>query len=48
MSRARLDKRDGKAIWVGRMTVSADGKSMTIMWIDNLHGTSGVYRANKL
>jgi hypothetical protein len=42
------DKRDGKAIWVGRMTVSADGKSMTIMWIDNLHGTSGVYRANKL
>ena len=42
------DKRDGKAIWIGRMAVSADGHSMIIMWIDNLHGTTGSINAKKL
>lgn len=41
------DKRDGKTIWVGRMTVAADGKNMTIAWKDSLHGTSGSYAAVK-
>jgi hypothetical protein len=41
------DKRDGKIIWIGRIAVSADGKSMSVMWIDNLHGTTGAYGAKK-
>lgn len=41
------DKRDGKIIWIGRIGVSADGKSMLVMWIDNLHGTTGSYSAKK-
>jgi hypothetical protein len=41
------DKRDGKVIGVSRIAVSADGKSMTVMWIDNLHGTTGSYTARK-
>jgi hypothetical protein len=35
------DKRDGKVITVTRMTVAADGKSMTITFDDKLHGTTG-------
>jgi hypothetical protein len=41
------DKRNGKVIWVGRMTVAADGKNMTTAWKDSLHGTSGSYAAVK-
>jgi hypothetical protein len=41
------DKRDGKVISVARMTVAADGKSMTIAVNDKLHGTSSQYVAVK-
>jgi hypothetical protein len=41
------DKRDGKVITVSRMTVSADGKSMTIAFDDKLHGTTGKIVAQK-
>jgi hypothetical protein len=37
------DKRAGKVILVARMTVAADGKTMTVAWKDMLHGTSGSY-----
>jgi hypothetical protein len=41
------DKRDGKVISVARMTVAADGKSMTIAWTDKLGGTTGQDVAEK-
>jgi hypothetical protein len=41
------DKRQGKVIWIGRWTVSADGKSMTTAWKDTLHGTSGSFTSLK-
>jgi hypothetical protein len=41
------DKRDGKVISVTRMTVAADGKSMTISVNDKLHGTTSQYVAVK-
>jgi hypothetical protein len=41
------DKRDGKVTSVSHMTVAADGKSMTIVWTDKLHGTSGQDEAEK-
>jgi hypothetical protein len=41
------DKRDGKVISVTRMTVAADGKSMTIAVNDKLHGTTSQYVAVK-
>jgi endonuclease YncB( thermonuclease family) len=41
------DKRDGKVINVSRMTVAADGKSMTIAFDDKLHGTTGKIVAQK-
>jgi hypothetical protein len=41
------DMRDGKAISVARMTVSADGKTMTIDVDDKLHGTEATYFAVK-
>jgi len=41
------DKRDGKVISVARMTLSADGKSMTIAVEDKLHGTSSQFTAMK-
>jgi hypothetical protein len=41
------DKRDGKVITVSRMSVSADGKSMTITFDDKVHGTSGKVVAQK-
>jgi hypothetical protein len=41
------DKRDGKVIGVARMSVSADGKSMTMTYEDKLHGTSSKIVAQK-
>jgi hypothetical protein len=41
------DKRDGKVIGVGHMTVSADGKSMTMTYDDKLHGTTSKIVAQK-
>ena len=41
------DKRDGKVVGVSRMTVSADGKKMTIAVDDKLHGTHGEFTATK-
>jgi len=41
------DKRDGKVISVARMTVSADGKTMTIAVEDKLHGTTSQFTAAK-
>jgi hypothetical protein len=41
------DKRDGKVIFVARMTVAPDGKSMTIAVTDKLHGTTAEYVAGK-
>jgi hypothetical protein len=41
------DKRDGKVIAVVRMTVSADGKTMTIVVDDKLRGTSAQFTAAK-
>jgi hypothetical protein len=41
------DKRDGKVISVARMTVSKDGKTMTIDLDDKLSGTKATYVAEK-
>ncbi len=41
------DKRDGKVISVAKMTVSKDGKTMTIDVDDKLHGTKATYIAEK-
>lgn len=41
------DKRDGKVINVARMTLSADGKTMTVKAEDKLHGTSSEITAMK-
>jgi hypothetical protein len=41
------DKRDGKVISVGHITVAADGKSMTISVEDKLHGTTSKFAAVK-
>jgi hypothetical protein len=41
------DKRDGKVISVGKSTVSPDGKTMTIVVDDKLHGTTSTYVAVK-
>jgi len=41
------DKRDGKAISVAHITVSADGKSMTFDVEDKLHGTTAKFVAQK-
>jgi hypothetical protein len=41
------DKRDGKVISVSRLTVSADGKTMTIAIDDKLHGTTTQFTAAK-
>lgn len=38
-----VDKRDGKVIGSAHMTVAADGKTMTVVWKDALHGTDGSY-----
>ena len=41
------DKRDGKVIGVSRMTVAADGKTMTAKFEDKLRGTSSQFTATK-
>ena len=41
------DKRDGKVISVAKMTVSKDGKTMTIDVDDKLNGTTATYIAEK-
>lgn len=41
------DKRDGKVISVAKMTVSSDGKTMTIDVDDKLNGTKSTYYAIK-
>jgi hypothetical protein len=34
------DKRDGKIIYISKMTVTSDGKTMKIVYEDKLHGTT--------
>lgn len=41
------DKRDGKVISVTRMTVAADGKTITFAVSDKLHGTTSHFVAEK-
>jgi hypothetical protein len=41
------DKRDGKVISVSKSTVSPDGKTMTSVVDDKLHGTTATYVAVK-
>jgi hypothetical protein len=41
------DRREGKVISVSRMSVSADGKTMTIKVDDKLHGTQSEFTAKK-
>jgi hypothetical protein len=41
------DKRDGKVISVARMTVGADGNTMTVKFEDRLHGTNSQFTAAK-
>jgi hypothetical protein len=41
------DKRDGKVTSIARITLSADGKSMTIAVEDKLHGTNSQFMAVK-
>jgi hypothetical protein len=41
------DKRDGKVISIQRMTLSADGNSMTIAVDDKLQGTTSQFLAAK-
>ena len=41
------DKLDGKVIGTEHISVSADGKTMTVAFKDELHGTSGSYTAMK-
>jgi hypothetical protein len=41
------DKRDGKVISVSKMTVAPDGKTMTIVVADKLHGSTATYVAEK-
>jgi hypothetical protein len=41
------DKRDGKVVSVAKMTVSPDGKTMTALVDDKLHGTTATYVAVK-
>lgn len=46
-SMEETDKRDGKVISVAHMTVSPDGKSMTIKIDDKLRGSTSQFTANK-
>jgi hypothetical protein len=41
------DKRNGKVISTEHMTVSADGKTMTVAWKDLLHGSKGSFTCLK-
>jgi hypothetical protein len=42
-----IDKRDAKVIGVSVMTVSADGKTMTILYEDKLHGARSEFKATR-
>jgi hypothetical protein len=37
------DKRDGKVVWVTKLTVSADGKKMMAVFTDKVRGGTGTY-----
>jgi len=37
------DKRDGKVIGTARLSVSADGKTLSVAWKDAVHGTNGSF-----
>ena len=41
------DKREGKVISIAHMTVSADGKTMTLALEDKLHGTTSKFTAQR-
>jgi len=41
------DKRDGKIVSVARIIVAPDGKSLNIVVVDKLHGTTNEYPAQK-
>jgi hypothetical protein len=41
------DKRNGKVIYVTRMTVSADGRTLKMESTDKLHGTTAKFEATK-
>jgi len=41
------DKRDGKVIYISRMAVSPDGRTMKIEGEDKLHGTTYKFEAKK-
>lgn len=41
------DKRDGKPIFINKMTVAADGKTMNVVVEDKLHGTTTKFVAVK-
>ena len=41
------DKRNGKVISVTKLTVSSDGKSMSVDSMDKLHGTSSKFKGTK-
>jgi hypothetical protein len=41
------DRRDGKVIGSAHISVSTDGKTMTVAWKDALHGSSGSFTAMK-
>jgi len=41
------DKRDGKVISVSKMTVAPDGRTMTVVVDDKLHGSTATYVAEK-
>lgn len=41
------DKRDGKVISIARITIGADGKTMSIAVNDKLHGSTAAYTAKK-
>jgi hypothetical protein len=42
-----IDRRDGKVIGSAHISVSADGKTMTVKFKDDVRGTSGTYTATK-
>jgi hypothetical protein len=41
------DKRNGKVVYVTRMTVSPDGRTLKIESADKLHGTTAKFEATK-
>ena len=41
------EKLNGQVLFISRMTVSADGRTMTVESTDKLHGTRSTYQARK-